>query len=214
MSIYDISLTISPNLPTWPGDPKLELEKFESMDAGGHNNVSRISASVHLGTHVDAPYHFLNDGRTVEQLPLDVLTGPCYVAQLPDGIEAITAEVLNRTEINSEMKRVLFGTRNSHVWAGGESMFQEDFVAITEDGAEWLVERGVQLVGVDYLSVAPFGESVPTHKVLLQAGVVIVEGLNLSKVMRGFYDLYCLPLKIAGCDGAPARAILVQSQSK
>ena len=211
MTIYDISLTISPTLPIWPGDPVLKIEKFESMDKGAHNNVSRISAGVHLGTHVDAPYHFINDGRTVEQLPLDVLTGPCYVVQLPDGVEAITAKVLEQTEINSEMKRVLFGTRNSHLWARGEAEFQTDFVAITEDGAEWLVERGVQLVGVDYLSVAPYGDSVPTHTVLLEAGVVVVEGLNLSNVMRGFYDLYCLPLKIAGCDGAPARAILIQS---
>jgi len=211
MTIYDISLTISPSLPTWPGDPGLVLEQFESMDKGAHANVTSISSSVHLGTHVDAPHHFLNDGRTIEGLPLDILTGPCYVAQLPDGIDMITAEVLERTEITSDMKRVLFGTSNSHHWAKGESKFQEDFVAITEDGAEWLVERGIQLVGVDYLSVAPFGDSEPTHKVLLKAGTVIVEGLNLSNVMRGFYDLYCLPLKIAGSDGAPARAILIQS---
>jgi arylformamidase len=211
MTIYDISLTISPSLPIWPGDPPLELEQFESMDKGGHNNITRMSSCVHIGTHVDAPRHFLNDGHTVEQLSLDVLTGPCYVVQLPDGIEAITAEVLERTELTSEMKRVLFGTRNSHLWAKGESEFQTDFVAITEDGAEWLVERGVKLVGVDYLSVAPYGDSIPTHTILLKAGVVLVEGLNLSKVMRGFYDLYCLPLKIAGSDGAPARAILVQS---
>ena len=211
MTIYDISLTISPNLPIWPDDPPLELVQFESMDKGGHNNITKMSSCVHIGTHVDAPHHFLNDGRTVEQLPLDVLTGPCYVAQLPDGIEAITAEVLDRTEITSEMKRVLFGTRNSHLWARDESTFQTDFVAITEDGADWLVERGVQLVGVDYLSVAPYGDSIPTHTVLLRARVVLVEGLNLSNVMRGFYDLYCLPLKIAGSDGAPARAILVQS---
>jgi arylformamidase len=211
MTIHDISLTISPNLPIWPGDPPLELEQFESMDKGGHNNVTKMSSCVHIGTHVDAPRHFLNDGRTVEQLPLDALTGPCYVAQLPDGIEAITAEVLDRTEITSEMKRVLFGTRNSHLWARGESKFQTDFVAITEDGAEWLVERSVRLVGVDYLSVAPYGDSIPTHTILLKAGVVLVEGLNLSNVMRGFYDLYCLPLKIAGSDGAPARAILIQS---
>jgi arylformamidase len=181
------------------------------MDKGGHNNITKMSSCVHIGTHVDAPRHFLNDGHTVEQLPLDVLTGPCYVVQLPDGIEAITAEVLERTELTSEMKRVLFGTRNSHLWARGESEFQTDFVAITEDGAEWLVERGVRLVGVDYLSVAPYGDSIPTHTILLGAGVVIVEGLNLSNVMRGFYDLYCLPLKIAGSDGAPARAILIQS---
>lgn len=211
MTIYDISLTISPNLPIWPGDPPLELVQFESMDKGAHNNVTKMNSCVHIGTHVDAPRHFLSDGSTVEQLPLDVLTGPCYVAQLPDGIEAITSEVLDRTEITSEMKRVLFGTRNSHLWARGESKFQTDFVAITEDGAEWLVERGVQLVGVDYLSVAPYGDSIPTHTLLLKAGVVLVEGLNLSNVMRGFYDLYCLPLKIAGSDGAPARAILIQS---
>jgi arylformamidase len=211
MTIYDISLTISPSLPTWPGDPKIVLEQLESMDKGAHANVTTISSTVHIGTHVDAPHHFLNDGRTVENLPLDVLTGPCYVVQLPDGIDAITAEVLARTEVSSDMKRILFGTSNSHKWVKGESKFDEDFVAITEDGAEWLVERGVQLVGVDYLSVAPYGDSEGTHKVLLKAGVVVVEGLNLSNVVRGFYELYCLPLKIAGSDGAPARAILIQS---
>jgi len=211
MTIYDISLTISPDLPIWPGDPHLELELFESMDKGALYNATRISSGVHLGTHIDAPRHFLKDGRTVEQIPLEVLTGPCYVVQLPDGIEAITSEVLERTEVTSEMKRILFGTRNSHLWVKGETKFQTDFVAITEDGAEWLVERGVQLVGVDYLSVAPYTETIPTHMVLLKAGVVLVEGLNLSNVMRGFYDLYCLPLKIAGSDGAPARVILIQS---
>ena len=211
MTIYDISLSISPNLPTWPGDPGLKLEQYESMDKGAHYNATQMSSSVHLGTHVDAPRHFLKEGNTVEQLSLEVLTGPCYVTQLPDGIDAITAEVLDRTEITSDMKRVLFGTSNSHYWAKGEAKFQTDFVAITEDGAEWLVERGVQLVGVDYLSVAPYEESIPTHVVLLKAGIVVVEGLNLSNVMRGFYNLYCLPLKIAGSDGAPARAILIQS---
>ncbi len=211
MTIYDISLTISPTLPTWPGDPALELEQIESMDKGASANVTHISAAVHLGTHVDAPHHFLNDGRTVESLPLSILTGPCYVVQLPDGVEAITADMLERMELTFDFKRILFGTRNSHLWAKGETKFQTDFVAITEDGAEWLVERGVQLVGVDYLSVAPYGDSAPTHTVLLKAGVVVVEGLNLSQISRGFYDLYCLPLKIAGSDGAPARAILIQA---
>jgi arylformamidase len=212
MTIYDISLSLSPSLPFWPGDPGLKLEQFESMDRGALYNATQMISSVHVGTHVDAPRHFINNGRTVEQLPLEVLTGPCYVVQLPDGIDAITAEVLDRTEVTSEMKRVLFGTSNSHLWARGESKFQTDFVAITEDGAEWLVERGVQLVGVDYLSVAPYEEPIPTHVTLLQAGVVVVEGLNLANIMRGFYDLYCLPLKIVGSDGAPARAILIQSK--
>ena len=210
MKIFDISLTISPNLPVWPGDPPIELEQVESMDRGAHANVSRMRAGVHIGTHVDAPHHFLNDGRTVEQLPLDVLTGPCYVTQLPDGGEAITAEVLEGISLPADAMRILFGTSNSRLWARGEKEFHENFVAVTQDGADWLVQRGIQLVGVDYLSVAPYGDSVPTHKVLLQAGVVVVEGLDLSAVPRGFYDLYCLPLKLLGSDGAPARAILIQ----
>lgn len=210
MTIYDVSLTISPNLPTWPGDPGVELEQVESMDKGAGYNLTRISTSVHVGTHIDAPRHFIKDGSTVEHLPLEVLTGPCYVVQLPDGVEAITAEVLERTEVTSEMKRILFGTRNSHLWARGETQFQTDFVGITEDGAEWLVERGVQLVGVDYLSVAPYADVIAPHITLLGRGVIVVEGLNLSRVMRGFYDLYCLPLKIENCEGAPARVILIQ----
>jgi len=210
MKIYDISLTLSPDLPIWPGDEPFELEQVELIDMGADANVSRLSAGVHIGTHVDAPHHFLNDGRTVESLPLDVLTGPCYVIQLPDGVEAITAEALEGMSLPSGTPRILFGTSNSRFWARGETSFQEDFVAVTEDGAEWLVEHGIQLVGVDYLSVAPFGDSIPTHKILLQAGVVVVEGLDLSAVPRGFYDLYCLPLKLSRAEGAPARAVLIQ----
>lgn len=210
MKIYDVSLTISPQLPVWPGDPPIELDQVESMDNGAHANVSRLSAGVHIGTHVDAPHHFLNDGRTVEQMSLEVLTGPCYVVQLPDGVDAITAEVLEGVPLPSATIRVLFGTSNSRFWSRGETRFQEDFVAVTEDGAEWLVEHGTQLVGVDYLSVAPYGDSVPTHTKLLKAGIVVVEGLDLSAVPRGFYELYCLPLKLLGSDGAPARAVLIQ----
>jgi arylformamidase len=117
---------------------------------------------------------------------------------------------LDGISLPTDATRILFGTSNSRFWSRGEREFQEDFVAVAEDGARWLVERGVRLVGVDYLSVAPFRDSVPTHTVLLQAGVVVVEGLDLSAVPRGFYDLYCLPLKLLGADGAPARAILIQ----
>jgi arylformamidase len=210
MKIFDISLSISPDLPVWPGDPSVELEQVVSMDKGEYVNVSRLSAGVHIGTHVDAPHHFMNDGRTIEQLSLEVLTGPCYVAQLPDGIEAITAQVLDGMPVPANVNRILFGTSNSRFWSRGETEFQEDFVAVTEDGAEWLVEHGIQLIGIDYLSVAPYSASIPTHRVLLGAGVVVVEGLDLSAVPRGFYDLYCLPLKLLGSDGAPARAILIQ----
>ncbi|MEJ5225820.1 MAG: cyclase family protein [Anaerolineales bacterium] len=209
MTIYDISLTISPGLPVWPGDPAVALTQVAAIARGDLANVSHISMGVHTGTHVDAPHHFLDDNRTVEALPLDVLTGPCYVIHFPDDVDVITAEVLARSAWPAGVTRVLFGTRNSKMWARGENTFQTDFVAVSEDGAQWLVERGVRLVGVDYLSVAPYDQPRPTHEVLLRAGVVIVEGLNLAAVPRGFYDLYCLPLKIAGSDGAPARAILV-----
>ncbi len=210
MKIFDISLTISSSMPVWPGDPLIELEQIDSMDNGANANISRLSTSVHIGTHIDAPHHFMNDGRTIEQLPLEVLTGPCYVTQLPDGIETITAEALDGMSLPKDVKRILFGTSNSRFWSRGETEFQEDFVAVTEDGAQWLVDYGLQLVGVDYLSVAPYSDSVPTHRTLLQAGVIIVEGLDLSAVPRGFYDLYCLPLKLLGAEGAPARAILIR----
>ena len=209
MTIYDISLSISPAMPVWPGDPAVALTQSASMDRGDLFNMTSLALSVHTGTHVDAPHHFLNDHRTVETLPLEVLTGPCYVTQLPDDVDEISAEVLERMSFGAGTTRLLFGTRNSKIWARGENEFQRDFVAVSEDGAEWLVAHGIQLVGVDYLSVAPFTAGVPTHTVLLKAGVVVVEGLNLAQVPRGFYDLYCLPLKIAGADGAPARVILV-----
>ncbi|GAB4504513.1 MAG: cyclase family protein [Anaerolineales bacterium] len=208
--IYDISLPVSSNVPVWPGDPAVRLEQVEAIDQGAAANVTYISASAHTGTHVDAPHHFLNDGRTVEQLPLEVLIGPCYVIQLPDGVEDITARALEGMSLPAGVTRLLFGTRNSRWWARGDMTFHEDFVAITADGAHWLVEHGIRLTGIDYLSIAPYTDATPTHEILLRAGVVILEGLDLSTVPRGFYELYCLPLKILGAEGAPARAILIQ----
>lgn len=210
MTLYDISLPLSPQTPVWPGDAPILLEQTEAMAHGAEYNLTRLAMSAHAGTHVDAPHHFLNDGRTVETLPLEVLTGACYVAQLPDDVEEITAEVLARTPLPAGVERLLFGTRNSRYWAQGVQEFQTDFVAVSADGARWLVERGIKLVGIDYLSVAPYHDSVPTHRILLEAGVVVLEGINLNQVPRGFYDLYCLPLKLVGSDGAPARAILVE----
>jgi arylformamidase len=208
MRTYDISLTISADLPTWPGDPPVLLERVDKMEAGANNNVSRVEMGVHTGTHVDAPFHFLPEGKTVEQLNMNLLTGRAYVLHLPE-VDYITAEVLENAQIPPRTRRVLFKTRNSDYWARQEAGFQTDFVAITPEGAEFLVKRGVKLVGVDYLSVAPYKQSTPTHRILLKAGVVIVEGLDLSEVSQGRYTLFCLPLKLAGSDGAPARAILV-----
>jgi len=209
MPIYDITLTISPTMPVWPGDPTVELTQTASIDQGANANVSQLNFGLHTGTHVDAPHHFLNDHRTVESLPLDVLTGRCYVLRLDDNLAAITADALEAAQLPEGVSRLLLRTRNSDLWTKGVTRFQTAFVAVTLDGAEWLVRRGIKLVGVDYLSVAPYKNSRPTHVALLQAGVVILEGLDLSQVAQGFYDLYCLPLKVANSDGAPARTILV-----
>jgi len=209
MRIYDVSLTITPDLPVWPGDTKIVLERVEKMEQGSGANVSRINMGVHTGTHVDAPYHFLGDGTMrVDELPLRILTGRVLLVHLPE-VEEITAQDLESADIPPRTRRIIFKTRNSEYWARGENEFQENYVAISSDGARYLVDRGVQLVGVDYLSVAPFKESAPTHQILLNAGVVVVEGLNLSEVSQGRYNLYCLPIKLGGADGAPARAILV-----
>jgi arylformamidase len=210
MQIYDISLTISPDLPTWPGDPPIEIKRVEKIEEGADANVTKLNMSVHVGTHVDAPYHFLSEGaETVDQLPLDILHGRAYVLNLDNDIDFITSSVLENSGLPTRIKRLLIKTRNSNSWARNEKQFNRNFVAVSEDGARFLIERGIKLVGVDYLSVAPFKNVAPTHKILLSAGVIIVEGINLHNVPQGRYNFFCLPLKIKGADGAPARAILV-----
>lgn len=209
MHTYDITLPLSSKLPTWPGDPPFVVNRLKEMDAGGSTNTSQISLSVHTGTHVDAPDHFLNNGKTVEDLPLNLLTGRAYVLQVPNEVNLITAAVLEKAEIPPRTRRILFKTRNSEYWKQGLSTFQTDFVALSQDAAQYLVDRGFKLVGVDYLSVAPYQNSRPTHEALLKASVIVIEGLNLSEVSQGRYSLYCLPMKLVGLEGAPVRAILI-----
>lgn len=208
MRTYDISLTISSDLPTWPGDSDLKMERIRKIEEGANANVTHLSMSVHTGTHVDAPYHFINNGLTVDRLPFTHLIGKVYVSHLPD-VDLITAEVLANTTLPTRTRRVIFKTRNSQVWSNPEKGFITDFVGISPDGADFLVKRGVRLVGIDYLSIAPYKESRPTHEIFLNAGVVILEGLNLAEVSQGRYTLFCLPLKLAGADGSPARVILI-----
>ena len=208
--IFDITLPISPGLPVWPGDPPIVLEQVASMDRGDHDNISRLAMSAHTGTHVDAPHHFLNDHRTVEGLSLEVLTGPALVVRLPDEIGRVDADLLETLDLPAGTERLLLRTRNSAMWRRSPVVFETDFVAIDAGGADWLVRRGLRLVGIDALSVAPFKNSLPTHRALLAAGIVILEGLDLGAVEPGPYTLYCLPLKLVGSDGAPARAVLTR----
>jgi len=207
MRIYDVTVGISPQLPVWPGDPPVQLERVEAIASGANANVSRLTCGVHTGTHVDAPLHFIDGASGIESLPLKLLTGRAYVVNLPSA-KVIDEATLEAAGLPPRTRRVLFRTRNSELWAR-EKAFQSNFVAVEASGARWLVKKGVQLVGVDYLSVAPYGQSKETHRILLEAGVVVIEGMDLSRVTQGRYSLYCLPLKLIGSDGAPARVILV-----
>lgn len=207
--IYDLSLPITPDLIVWPGDPPVHIVQEMDVNRGDAFSLSRLDISAHTGTHVDAPAHFIPGGKGVESLPLDILIGPALVAEALEAAE-ITAVTLDNLAIPPGTRRLLFKTRNSSRWAAGETSFYEEFVAITADGAQWLVDHGIQLVGVDYLSVAPFTATAETHQILLQADIIPIEGVNLTGVPPGQYQLICLPLLLPGGDGAPCRAVLVE----
>ena len=210
MEMIDISLTITNGMVVWPGDPQVELERVSKIEEGAYDNVSRLQMSVHTGTHLDAPYHFVHGAKTIESLALDVLIGPVQVVELADDVNLITASVIQAAGVAVGTTRVLFKTRNSAYWLNPVQTFQEDFVAVSPDGAKTLVSMGIRLVGIDYLSIAPFNDVVPTHLVLLKNEVVVLEGVNLNGVAAGFYSLICLPPKLGGSDGSPARAILLK----
>jgi arylformamidase len=210
MRTYDISLTINESLPIWPGDDPIQIETTHKLEDGAIANMTHISMGVHTGTHVDAPYHFLGgETPTVESLDLQVLNGRAYVLHVPDEVNIITADVLSNSNIPPRTRRLLFRTKNSELWENPNHTFQEDFVALDASAAQYLVEKNIKLVVIDYLSIASFHEPTPTHEILLKANVIIIEGLSLSKVSQGRYTIHCLPIKIEGVDGAPARVILV-----
>jgi arylformamidase len=208
--IHDVTLPISESLTVWPGDPPVQITQPLHLDRGDPYTVSRLNISAHTGTHIDAPIHFFRTGRSVEALDLQTLIGQALVVE--NTVAAVlSAETLELLAIPPGTQRVLFRTGNSVRQAQGDTGFCEDFVAVAPDGARWLVEHGLRLVGIDYLSVGGFSDPSTTHRILLEAGVIIVEGLNLQGVRPGVYQMMCLPLKIAGGDGAPARVVLIQS---
>jgi len=210
MKINDVTLTIREGMAVWPGDPEINLHRIEKLEEGANANVTYMGFAVHTGTHVDAPRHFLADADSVDQLDLEVLVGGVTVVEIPQKVDQITASEIDKAGLVKGTERVLFKTRNSNYWIEGSDTFQTGFAGITDDGAQALVDLGVKLVGIDYLSIAPYKMSRPTHLVLLKARMVVIEGLNLSKINAGKYMLYCLPIKLANSDGAPARVILVE----
>lgn len=210
MRIYDVSVPISATTPVYQGDPGIEIRQWAALAAGDAANVSLLHFGAHTGTHVDAPSHFIEGGSKVDAMPLDALVGAVRVILMPDDVDAIKASHLSAQSLEGAT-RVIFKTRNSAFWSDTTSGFRQDFTYITPDAARALVQSGVRLVGIDYLSVEKFqSERHETHQILLSNGIVIVEGLDLREVTAGDYELICLPLKIAEGtgDGAPARAIL------
>ena len=204
MTIHDITVPLSPTLPVYPGDPSVSFEPVTRIARGDTANVTRITLTTHSGTHLDVPSHCRDGGATVDHLPLSLLLGKARVLDLR-GTGAIGRRELARLPVRGE-ERVLLLTDNSLLWESPG--FQDDFTHLTDDGAAYLIEAGVRLVGIDYLSIEGIASGITVHRMLLDAGVVILEGINLAEVEPGEYELICLPLKIAGGDGAPARAIL------
>lgn len=200
------------DLPAWPGEEGLRRRLTSDPARGDEAMVSHLSLGAHTGTHVDAPVHFLEGGAGVDALPVEALVGPAVVVGLEAVEGAIGADDLEAAGIPAGAERLLLRTRNSG-WSAGDSGFREGFVALDVSGAEWCVRRGVRLVGIDYLSIEPFGAGRPghpVHRTLLEAGVAVLEGVDLAEVRPGRYFLAALPLRIPGADGAPARAVLVE----
>lgn len=213
MKIYDISIPISPSMPVYPGDPAVSIVPMKQIAKGDAANVSQLSFGDHTGTHLDPPIHFIPGGKTVDQLDLDTLYGPALVVDMAHVDYAITAKDLERAKLPKRAVRILFRTRNAELWE--QPGFQTNYVGFAWDAAQWFVERGIKLVGIDYLSAELFDASEPrTHRTLLGAGIIIVEGLNLRDVKPGEYVLACLPLKIKEGDGAPVRAILIEEKKR
>jgi arylformamidase len=201
----DVSVRLAAGIPAYPGNPEFQLDPIKRVAEGASSNVSKLVMGTHTGTHVDAPRHFFDGSAGVDALPLDVLIGPATVVDIGHGggIEVADVEGAGLDGV----ERVLFKTPNSSLWTSGA--FHPDYAYVSETAARRLVEQGVRLVGVDYLSVEQFRKpGAPAHRALLSAGVVIVEGLNLSGAEPGTWTLYCLPLCVAGGDGAPARVVL------
>ena len=213
MKIYDISVPIQPGMPIWPGDPPVILEKISKITEGENANITQIQMCVHTGTHIDAPNHFFADGKTLDQLSPKSFFGEVLVIEIGEEVDLISAQVLASHSQVDKLKlsdRVLFKTRNSKLWQLHPHSFQRNYVGLDASAAEFLAELNFNLIGLDYLSIASYDDTLRPHQILLSQDIILLEGLNLTDVTPGQYQLCCAPLLIAGCEGAPARAFLLQ----
>lgn len=213
MHIYDVTVPISETMPVWPGEPGVQIEPVARIARGDQHNASRVNLGSDAGTHVNAPYRYAQHGLTADRLPLRLLMGPAFVVEA-DGLEGNAIQVYDLAKLHfpADTRRLLIKTSNSDLWQRGYTEFEQNFVHLAPETAEWLVRRNIALVGMDYLSVEAFGaRDHRVHQVLLGAGVIVLEGLDLSRVPSGPCELVCLPLRIQGSDSAPARVLVIRN---
>ncbi|TET33789.1 MAG: cyclase family protein [Planctomycetota bacterium] len=209
--LIDISVPVREGMIVWPGDGGPRITRLRSLEEGSHSNFSGMECSLHTGTHIDAPLHFISGANSIDRVPLEVFIGPAQVLYFPDN-EFITADDLENSGLPDETERLLLKTRNSDWWKEGVMEFREDYVALTDDAARWVVEHGIKLLGVDYLSIDHQVHGKNAHSILLGAGLVLLETINLSGVEPGEYELFSQPLNLIGAEGSPVRAVLKKYQ--
>jgi arylformamidase len=208
--VIDISVALEQPLPAWPGSSGHRTRRSMSIEAGADANVTELEMDVHAGTHVENSLHFLADGQPLAAVPLERLVGPALVVAVTG--QAITPLLLEAAQVPAGTARLLLKTSNSALWHAADRSFRSDYVALTPDAAAWLVERRVDVVGIDYLSIQRYGDDPETHRILMRSNVAIIEGLDLSDVDPGPYQLVCLPLRLASAEAAPARVILMEHE--
>lgn len=201
----DVSVPVSDGMPHWPGEPPVSVRRIKSIEKGDGANVSVLSMSAHTGTHMDAPLHFIENGKDITAADAEILIGEARVIELR-GKGEITADNISAYGFMPG-ERILFKTGNSdEEWFSWD--FNSNYAFLSGDAAAFLAQKGVALVGIDYLSIAKYKEGEEAHKNLLGKGIWIIEGLYLKEADEGVYDMICFPMKIRGSDGAPARVML------
>ena len=208
MELIDITVGISNNMLVWPGDKPAKIGWESRIVDGAISNVSSIQIGAHVGTHIDMPLHFFEGAASMDDLDLTWLIGPAIVVEVPDEKTSIDAEFLDSLGLK-DVTRLLFKTSSSKLWDDPLRPFFTDYIALEPDAAQWLVDHDCRLVGIDYLSIAPYDDSIAPHEILLSNNVIILETLDLRKTKPGNYQLICLPLKLESREAAPCRAILI-----
>lgn len=204
----DVSVALSPKTITWPGSSSISFRKVLDIQRGDVANDTDLLLNIHTGTHVDAPSHFVPCGKSIDQIPLKLMIGKTHVVEVSECVDKVTSKTLSDLSIPKSVERLLIRTRNSRLWQQPNHEFNPEFVAVTADAAQWIVDRGIKLLGVDYLSIQGFYDGPEIHQIILGAEIVVIEGLNLSCVTAGRYEMICLPIKLQGVEGAPARVLL------